>query len=122
MEMIPRLIDIRQLLPGDEIIISGNSKLKYMKVLSVPRESDIDEWKTQTQTDGTLKYSPTGKKRLKSFRCSIRQDTVEYLTKFTKQKQFYKKYVFEPDVSKHNKKISIDLNGRDVLLVKREER
>lgn len=119
--MTPQLIDIRQLLPGDEIIISGNSKLKYMKVLSKPTEKDRKTWIRELQPDGTFEWKKGTIKVLKSFRCSIYQEEEKY--KDSRGREYTsRKYIFEPDVLRHNKKISIDLNGRDVLLVKREER
>ena len=100
-----KLVTVEELLEGDEIIISGHSKLKYMKVLKTPTISK------------TKKYWLTKSPLYSSVRCSIRQDDVksEYNELF-----FYKDYLFEQDISKHNHKISIDLNNRDIFLVKRE--
>ena len=39
-----RLVKIEELLEGDEIIISANSKLKYLKVLSTPVLGNRDLW------------------------------------------------------------------------------
>ena len=35
------LIRVQDLQIGDEVIISGNSNLKYLKILSVPKISDV---------------------------------------------------------------------------------
>ena len=101
-----KLIKIEDLLERDEIIISQHSDLKYMKVLKTPTISKTKKcWLTKSPL-----YS--------SVRCSIRQDDVKnrYNELF-----FYKDYIFEQDISKHNHKINIDLNNRDIFLVKREE-
>lgn len=100
-----KLVTVEELLEGDEIIISGHSKLKYMKVLKTPTISKTKKcWLTKSPL-----YS--------SVRCSIRQDDVKnrYNELF-----FYKEYQFEQDISKHNHKINIDLNNRHIFLVKRE--
>ena len=100
-----KLVQVKELLKGDEIIISAFSKLKYMKVLKTPTISK------------TKKYWLTKSPLYSSVRCSNRQDDVksEYNELF-----FYKDYLFEQDISKHNHKISIDLNNRHIFLVKRE--
>lgn len=42
-----KLVKIEDLLEGDEIIISGNSNLKYMKVLKTPIISKVKKyWRT----------------------------------------------------------------------------
>ena len=116
-----KLIKIEELLKGDEIIISANSKLKYLKVLSKPilGNKDLYDVVIDETTNSGWNWKVVGKK-YKSVRCSIRQDEVSYKNRAGFQK-IHKKYVFEQDVSKYNKKISIDLNGRDIYLVKREE-
>ena len=100
-----KLIKLEELLEGDEIIISSNSNLKYMKVLKTPTISKTKKsWRT-----GLPLYS--------AVRCSIRQDSIKSPYN---ENYFYKEYVFEQDITKHNHKISIDLNYRDIFLVKRE--
>lgn len=101
-----KLVKIEDLLEGDEIIISGNSNLKYMKVLKTPIISKVK------------KYWRTGLPLHTAVRCSIRQDNVKSPRH---ENYFYKEYVFEQDITKHNHRISIDLNNRDIFLVKREE-
>lgn len=117
------LINIEDLQIGDEIILGSNSNLKYLKVLSSPTIRDYKGWQriidpiTKQQMDWII----GGAVRYKSFRCSIRQDAIPYKLKNGKDAN-YKKYVFEPDISKHNKRISIDLEGRDIYLVFRPEK
>ena len=116
-----KLVKLKELEIGDEIIISGNSNLKYLKVLSTPTLGNRDLYTSviDETTNSGWNWKVIGKK-YKAVRCSIRQDEVSYKNRAGFQK-IHKKYVFEQDVSKHNKKISIDLNGRDIYLVKREE-
>ena len=100
-----KLVQVKELLKGDEIIISAFSKLKYMKILKTPTISKTKKcWLTKSPL-----YS--------SVRCSISQDDVK--SKYN-ELFFYKDYVFEQDISKHNHKINIDLNNRHIFLVKRE--
>lgn len=116
-----RLVKISELEIGDEIIISGNSNLKYLKVLSTPTLGSRDLYQSVVNetTNSGWNWKVIGKK-YKAVRCSIRQDEIPYKNKAGFQR-IYKKYVFEQDISKHNKRISIDLNNRDIYLVKREE-
>jgi len=116
-----KLVKIEELEIGDEIIISGNSNLKYLKVLSTPTLGNRDLYQSVVDetTNSGWNWKVVGKK-YKAVRCSIRQDEISYRSRAGFQK-IHKKYVFETDVSKHNKKISIDLNSRDIYLVKREE-
>lgn len=100
-----KLVKIEDLLEGDEIIISGNSNLKYMKVLKTPIISNVK------------KCWGTGLPLHTAVRCSIRQDSVQSPHH---ENYFYKEYQFEQDITKHNHKISIDLNNRHIFLVKRE--
>lgn len=101
-----KLVTVEELLEGDEIIISGHSKLKYMKVLKTPIISKTKKnWRTNLP-------------QFTAVRCSIRQDNIKSPYN---ENCFYKEYVFEQDITKHNHKISIDLENRDIYLVKREE-
>lgn len=116
-----KLVKIEELEIGDEIIISGNSNLKYLKVLSKPTLGNKDLYQSvvDNTTNSGWNWKVVGKK-YKSVRCSIRQNEILYKNKngFSRT---YKEYVFEQDISKHNKRISVDLNSRDIYLVKREE-
>lgn len=114
-----KLIEIKDLEIGDEIIISRNSKLKYLKVLSKPVLGNRDLYKAVFSDKG-YNWEIVGKKH-KSVRCSILQKVVNYKDRWGKDKT-KKFYQFEQDVSKHNHRISIDLNGRDIWLVKKGEK
>lgn len=116
-----KLVKLKELEIGDEIIISGNSNLKYLKVLAKPTlgNKNLYQGVIDETTNSGWNLKVVGKK-YKAVRCSIRQDEISYRNIGGFQR-IHKKYVFETDVSKHNKKISIDLNSRDIYLVKREE-
>lgn len=115
------LVKIEELLEGDEIIISANSKLKYLKVLSTPVLGNKDLWEMKYDESKPYgrSYEVVGKK-YKSVRCSLRQDVFDYKTSANVIRTC-RQYVFEQDVSKHNKKVNIDLNDRHIYLVKREK-
>ena len=116
-----KLVKLKELEIGDEIIISGNSKLKYLKVLSTPVLGNRDLWEMKYDESKLYgrSYEVVGKK-YKSVRCSLRQDVFDYKTS-TNVIRTHKEYVFEQDVSKHNKKVNVDLNDRHIYLVKREK-
>jgi hypothetical protein len=115
------LINIEDIQVGDEIIISAASRLKYLKVLTPPRIRDYKGWKRTIDPVTKLVSWDRNGLRYKSFRCTVRQDTFSYLTQKGKE-EYYKKYVFEPDVAKHNVRISINLGSRDIYLVFRPEK
>lgn len=87
-------------------------------MLKTPVISDKKLWDRVQLSDGTFDWQQT-KLKYKSVRCSTLQKQTPYKTKSGKD-AIYKSYEFEEDVTKHNIKISIDLNGRDIYLVKRE--
>ena len=93
-----KLIKVDELEIGDEIIISSYSKLKYLKVLKLP--------KVKTNSWGDY-YT--------NVKCSIKKD--HYVTKWGIQRSIN---IFEQDVTKHNSFIYKNLNNRHILLVKRE--
>ena len=92
-----KLIKISELERGDEIIISSYSKLKYLKVLKLP--------KLKTNSWGDY-YT--------NVKCSLLKKTM-------KNGNFeWNAFPFEQDVTKHNSIVYQNLNNRDILLVKRE--
>lgn len=93
-----KLIEVSELEIGDEIIISSYSKLKYLKVLKLPK----------------LKTSRWGD-YYTNVKCSIKQKHC--VSKWGKNININ---IFEQDVTQHNSVIYQDLNNRDILLVKRE--
>ena len=85
---------------GDEIILPSQSNLKYVKVLSLPKNSN---------------------KCFKSVRCSIKSiQTHLPITNWRKKEGIQNNYQFEPDSSQHNARISLNLNYVDMWLVKRD--
>ena len=93
-----KLIKISELEIGDEIIISSYSKLKYLKVIKLP--------KVKTNSWGNY-YT--------NVKCSIKQE--HHLSKWGKKMNIN---IFEQYVTKHNSIVYQNLNNRDILLVKRE--
>ena len=116
-----KLIEIKDIEEGDEVIISGNSSLKYLKVIKKPVFKGNCAWGIDidpiTQKRTWVKNRP----KYSSVRCSLRQDKLEFKSN-SGNILFRKEYVFETDTSKHNLKLSIDLNNRDIYLVKRPEK
>jgi hypothetical protein len=76
---------------GDEIIISANSNLKYLKVLRLPIKKDSTTFKV------SLKREDRGGPGWS-----------------------WKVNVFEQEISEHNEVMYQDLRYRDIFLVKRE--
>lgn len=102
-----RLIEIQDLQVGDEIMISCQSHFKYLKVVTPPRLSKTKtHWSTKQPLYGNV-------------RCSTRQDVVTntYTWNGTSYTRTTKVWRVTPE--DHNMKISQDLNGRQIWLVKR---
>jgi len=116
-------VEIKDLQEGDEIIVASGSNLKYLKVLKNPALSDKKGWMKSVDDEGYFTWNQEAIK-YKSLLCSTRIEEVTY--KFRGWRgapdrfKTYKSYIFEPDVEKHNKRVSIDLNNKDILLVKRK--
>ncbi len=114
------LIKQEDLQIGDEIIMGSNGNLKYLKVLKLPRFKDNKGWENvYNVVTKKFDWSQTAP-RYTSARLSIRQDSYTY--KSNSGIDVNKtKYVFEQDVTNHNKKININLTGRDIFLIKRND-
>ncbi len=117
-------VEIKDLQEGDEIIVATGSNLKYLKVLKNPVLSDKKGCMKSVDDEGYFTWNREAIK-YKSLLCSTRIEEVTY--KFRGWRgapdrfKTYKSYIFEPDVEKHNKRVSVDLNNKDILLVRREE-
>lgn len=118
-------VTIEELREGDEIIVASGSKLKYLKVLKNPTLSDKKGWKKDVDADGYFCWN-TSANKYKNLLCSTTVNEVTYKFKGYRANQVeyfktFKKPVYEEDSTKHNKRISIDLNHKDILLIKRRE-
>jgi hypothetical protein len=107
-DMENQLIQIQDLQVGDEIMISCQSYFKYLKVLTPPALS-----KTKT-------HWSTKQPMYANVRCSTRQDVITKTYNwnggsYTREE---KNWIVTPE--DHNMRISQDLNGRQIWLVKRE--
>ena len=118
-------IEIKDLREGDEIIVASGSKLRYLKVLKNPTLSDKKIWKKGVDADGYFYWNASANK-YKNLLCSTTVDEVTYKFKGYRANQTeyfktFKESVYEEDSTKHNKRISIDLNYKDILLIKRRD-
>lgn len=103
------LIEVKDLQIGDEIIISSNSNLKYLKILKLPKLNKNLDWR--------------GNEYYGTARCSIGGTEQTYqLKRYGGQMVNFRatKYEFETDCSKHTLKRNFNLNHRHIYLVKRE--
>ena len=101
------LIDVKDLEIGDEIVVSSGSSFRYFRVLRKPRTGKRLHWITKAPMYVAVK-------------CSTRVDV-------TKQSRTWrngdvhtweeKKYVFTPE--DHNTEMSVNLNCRAILLIKK---
>lgn len=104
-----KLIKVEDLEIGDEIIISCQSHFKYLKVLTTPK---LSKTKVHWHTKQPL---------YENVRCSTRQEIkTSTFTRWngTPYTRTYKEWKVTPE--DHNMKISQELNGRQIWLVKRE--
>ena len=104
-----KLIEVQDLQVGDEIMISCQSYFKYLRVLTPPTMSKT---KTNWQTKKPL-YA--------NFRCTTRQEEVLKYSYTNSQGQVINRMGKEwiPTPEDHNLRVSQDLNGRQIWLVKR---
>lgn len=103
------LIEIQDLQVGDEIMISCQSYFKYLRVLTPPTLS-----KTKT-------HWSTKKPMYANFRCTTRQEQVVRYTYTDRNGNIVNRMekTWIPTAEDHNLRVSQDLNGRQILLVKR---
>ena len=105
-----KLIEVQNLQVGDEIMISCQSYFKYLKVLTPPTMSKTrTSWRTK-------------KPLYANFRCTTRQEEVLKYSYTNAQGQVINRMDKEwiPTPEDHNLRVSQDLNGRQIWLVKRE--
>ena len=119
-------VQIEELREGDEIIIASGSKLKYLKVLKNPTLSDKKIWKKGVDADGYFYWDNCSTNKYKNLLCSttVNETTYKFKGYRANQVEYFKTFkepVYEEDSTKHNKRVSIDLNYKDILLIKRRE-
>lgn len=101
-----KLVKIEELEVGDEIAISCQSYFKYLRILSRP-------------TLGTKKHWTTGKPLYKSVKCSTVRETTQKSYNAYGNIKYYDvhKWGWGPD--DHNYTQYVDLEYRQILLVKK---
>ena len=120
-----RLVTIEELSEGDEIIVASGSTIKYLKLLKTPVLSIKQGWKKSVDAEGCFIWDKSVL-LYKSTLCTtcVEEKTYKYKSYgvgIPDRIKTYKEYIFETDSSKHNKKMSVNLNQRDILLVKKGE-
>lgn len=94
-------VKVEDLKEGDEIIVSANSDLKYLRLLRNPQ---VRKGATHWHTGGPV---------YKSVKCSLRRDLITSSRGYS-----WKRIICTPE--EHNDTIYQDLNGRAIWLVKRK--
>ena len=116
-----QLVKLEDLRIGAEIIIGAGSKLKYLKLLKEPVQVMKKVWSVDVcPIKQTLSWNEVDKLVYRAIKCSTRQDETKFKTR-SGLDSTYKTYIFEPDITKHNKNVYINLNDKDLFLVKREQ-
>jgi hypothetical protein len=103
------MVKVENLEIGDEIIIPVNSELRYLRVLKHPRTGKRKDYRTQASLYTAVK-------------CSTKMDVVEHSRTYGNQQVHrwkVKTYEFTPE--NHNTAISVDLNYKDILLVRKSD-
>jgi len=101
------IIDVKDLEIGDEIVISSGSSFRYLRVMRQPRIGKRVHWHTKLPLYTAVK-------------CSTRIDvTKQSRTWGNNQVHTWdeKKYIFTPE--DHNAEMSVNLNCRAILLIKK---
>jgi len=95
------VVEIKDLREGDEILVSANSGLKYLRLLRDPQIGKKLHWRTQVPLYKTVK-------------CSTRVEEVVY--KYGTRSYTKRKFVCTPE--DHNKHIYQNLEDRTIWLIK----
>jgi hypothetical protein len=104
-----KIVKVEDLEIGDEIVIPVFSGFRYLRVLKQPRIGKRNDWITNA-----LLYT--------SIKCSTKIDVVEHSKTWGNgQVHRWKKktYIFTPE--DHNTVMSVDLNYKDILLVRKSD-
>ena len=98
-------ITVEDLREGDEFLSPSNGTIKYMRVLGTPKPHS------------TRIIPSTGKPWMKAVRCAIAADIAIVLNRYSGKNRQKTEYHFRDYNLNH--KISINLNCKDLWLVKR---
>ena len=103
-------IKLKDLQKGDEVLISVNSKLKYLKILETPRLSKKRKhWRTKQFLYINVKCS------------SNETETVQQFVDNRGNNRSYSFIEFNCTPDNHNRVYKQDLNERKIWLIKRDE-
>lgn len=104
-----KLIDVKDLEEEDEILISCQGYFKYLRVVRKPVISKNKHWNT-------------GAPLYKSVKCSTNRSVTQksWIT-LNNDPHYYNEYKWEFGPENHNTIQYIDLNSRQILLIKRKE-
>lgn len=105
MILINKQVEIKDLEEGDEIIIGAGSKLKYLKILKLPKEKGINSWNGKMMY-GTAKCS--GSFEIKTYTHNYGNRTKTTVRKYPKCTP-----------NDHNLVIYENLNHKSIFLVVR---
>jgi len=97
------VVEIKDLREGDEILVSANSGLKYLRLLRDPQIGKRLHWYTKAPLYKTVK-------------CSTRKDDIHY----TSGTRTYTKRKFICTPEDHNIEIYQNLENRTIWLIKRK--
>lgn len=105
-----KLIDLKDLQEGDEVLVSVNSKLKYLKILETPRLSKKRKhWRTKQLLYIDVKCS------------SSETETIKTWVDTRGNNRSYSNIEFNCTPDNHNRVYKQDLNERSIWLIKRDE-
>jgi hypothetical protein len=102
-----KIVEIQELEVGDEVVISCQSYFKYLRILRKPTVSTKTHWKT-----GVPIY--------KSVKCStLRISTPRQYTDYQGNVVTYNKHTWGWGPDNHNYNQYVDLEYRQIILVKK---
>ena len=104
-----KIVKVEDLEIGDEIVIPVFSGFRYLRVLKQPKTGKRKHYTTQAFLYTAVK-------------CSTRMDIVEHSRTWGNgqvHKWKQKTYMFTPE--DHNTVMSVDLNYKDILLVRKSD-
>jgi hypothetical protein len=104
-----QIVKVEDLEIGDEIVIPAFSTLRYFRVLKQPKTGKKKHWMTNDPLYTAVK-------------CSTKMDLVaQFRTWGNGQSHKWTKKTYRFTSDDHNAEMSVDLNYKDILLVKKRD-